>query len=132
VITAVDTSILLDLFTDDERHGPAAARALRASLDQGRLVACEAVWAEVCALFSEGKGPEVLGRLGVEYDPLGIQAATRAGTLWAAYRAAGGPRTRVVADFLIGAHAYVQADHLLTRDRGFYRAYFRDLAVLEP
>jgi predicted nucleic acid-binding protein len=45
---------------------------------------------------------------------------------------AGGTRERVIADFLIGAHAMAKADRLLTRDRGFYRRYFKDLTVLDP
>jgi hypothetical protein len=59
-------------------------------------------------------------------------ACTLAATAWRTYRADAGPRTRVVADFLIGAHASTQADRLLTRDRGFYRRYFDDLNVLDP
>ena len=47
-------------------------------------------------------------------------------------KGAGGRRQRVVADFLIGAHAQLQAERLLTRDRGFYRAYFTGLCVLDP
>jgi hypothetical protein len=38
----------------------------------------------------------------------------------------------VVADFLIGAHASLQGEALLTRDRGFYRDYFADLRVIDP
>jgi predicted nucleic acid-binding protein len=74
----------------------------------------------------------VLGILGVEFCPMDERAAALAGRMWNAYRSAGGKRERVIADFLIGAHAMVHADRLLTRDRGYFRAYFNGLALVEP
>lgn len=55
-----------------------------------------------------------------------------AGRTWRRYRVAGGPHERILPDFLIGAHAKLQAGRLLSRDRGFYRAYFTDLEILPP
>jgi hypothetical protein len=45
---------------------------------------------------------------------------------------AGGTRERVISGFLIGAHAQMHTERLLTRDRGFYRSCFRELSVLDP
>jgi hypothetical protein len=38
----------------------------------------------------------------------------------------------VIADFLIGAHAFEQADRLLTRERGFHRMAFDGLVIVDP
>jgi predicted nucleic acid-binding protein len=63
-----------------------------------------------------------------------VQAATAliAGRAFKDYKRRGGTRQRVVPDFLVGAHAQAQADRLLSRDRGFYRAYFKAVTILDP
>lgn len=133
MITAVDTNVLLDVFGADNEFGPRSAAALRTASQEGRVVACEIVWAEtVGALPTPALARDLTSRLGLEYDPAAEAAATAAGAAWHAYRARGGSRTRLVADFLVGAHALTQADRLLTRDRGFYRTYFDELEVTDP
>ena len=133
LITAIDTSVLLDVFAADPLFGPGSRAALRACLGEGRLIACDIVWSELAGVFPSP--PEARGAmeaLGAEFDPAGVEAALAAGAAWKAYRARGGKRQRMVADFLVGAHALHHADRLLTRDRGFYRTYFRKLAVVDP
>jgi predicted nucleic acid-binding protein len=133
VITAVDTSVLLDVFGADPRFGPGSKQLVRRAIDEGTLAACEAVWAELGAAFPTGDALEAaMDQLGVRFEPLPLRAALAAGEAWRSYRARGGRRERVAADFLIGAHALIAADRLLTRDRGFYRSYFAGLSILDP
>jgi len=133
VITAIDTSILVDVFGDDPQFRPTSLRAIRAALSKGVLIARDAVWSEVLALFADtSAGESALARVPVVFAPVDQPAAVAASRAWRAYRSRGGPRTRIIADFLVGAHAARHADQLLTRDRGFYRSTFEGLTVVDP
>ncbi len=133
MITAVDTSVLLDIFANDSVYARRSLATLRSCLLDGPIVACEVVWAEVLAAFPDpADARRALAAVPVNFDPMREPAAELAAASWRAYRRAGGPRDRVIADFLVGAHAQTQAERLLTRDRGFGRAAFGDLQVLDP
>ena len=133
MITAVDTSVLLDVFGADTRFGERSRRALRRSLAEGRIIACDVVWAELSGHFpSSSSFHDEAGRLGLEFSALDERAAEVAGEEWKRYRSRGGRRERMVADFLIGSHARLHAERLLTRDRGFYRTYFKNLRIFDP
>lgn len=133
MISAVDTNVLIDIFRDDPVFCRPSIGALRSGIQEGRLVVCDIVWAELAAIFPSIEMLEQkMDFLGVEFVPMNRQASSMAGKLWKEYRARGGKRQRVVADFLIAAHASVQCDSLITRDRGFYRIYFQELRIIDP
>ncbi len=75
---------------------------------------------------------DALAEFGVRYVPTTLQAAVRAGHMQRRFRDRGGRRERVVADFLVGAHAMMQCQALITRDAGFFRDYFKGLKVIVP
>ena len=133
MITAVDTNVLIDVFGADPRFGQPSATALRLCLNAGAVVACAVVWGETRAAFSSDEDfLRALRTLGVGFSAQTAQAATLAGITWKKYRAGGGKRDRVIADVLIGAHAALQCDRLLTRARGYYKKYFAGLVVIDP
>ena len=134
MITAVDTSVLLGVLAADATHGERSREALRDAFASGALSTCEVVWAEVARISTTTRivprsSPawafgSIRCRRPPRFSPVGCGGSITS--------AAGRQRMRVVADFLIGAHASVEADALLTRDRGFYRDYFRGLRVIDP
>ena len=134
--TAVDSSVLLDVFAADVEFGESSRAALKQAFDAGVLVACDVVWSEVRAHFATSEAfLAAMAALAIAYEPLSASAADLAGDVWRRYCAVN-PRAkqrhRLIADCLVGAHAMRQAEALLTRDRGFYGAHFEGLALVEP
>jgi len=133
MITAIDTNVLLDILLPDARLFSASSRALEQVATQGSLVICDLVCAEVCVHFrNQTECDEFLADSDIRVEPLSRAASFAASRVWRAYRQQGGKRTRILADFLIGSHAEIQASCLLSRDRGFYRSMFPSLQVLDP
>lgn len=129
---SLDTPILLDILTDSE-HADASEDALGDALASGPVVVCDAVVAEVCAVAGDSVDVmAAINELGVAYLPTEEKAAMRAGEMLRRYRARGATPGRVSTDFLIGAHALLQCDGLITRDAAFYRDYFKGLKVIVP
>jgi len=131
MITFVDTNVLLDVFLPDPEWGEKSVLSLERAFQEGSIVINEIIYAELVPQFGTKDLLDTqLARLGIRTLPLDQEAAFLAGSAWKEYRDAGGRRNRILADFLIGAHALMRAERLLTRDRGFYKKYFGLLEVI--
>ncbi len=139
---AVDSSVLIDLL-GDAPGADAAEAALRLALSSGPVVLCDVVLSEVTAGL--GHGSEVMDALeemGLGFLAIDQRAAIRAGEMQRKFKqrlsnrgagtAGAAASMRAMPDFLVGAHAMLQCDGLITRDQGFFRDYFKGLKVIVP
>lgn len=132
MVTAVDTSVLLDVVTDDPRWADASEAALRRASQEGSLIINECVLAEIVPAIGADQVEEFLDDWNVRFVPSSRNVAVLAGKLFALHLARGGKGGRVLPDFLIGAHAQTHAERLLARDRGYVRDYFKKVSLWDP
>ena len=129
---AVDSSVLVDILNGSERAAISEI-ALRSAIEKGPVAMCDVVVAEVCsALQSPDEVLRTLESLGIQYLPVKQSAAARAGEMQKRYRDRKGMYPRVLPDFLVGAHALIQCEGLITHDGDFERDYFKGLKVIVP
>lgn len=132
MITAMDTSVLIAIARGEPEAGD-WTELLVAAQTEGELVICDVAAAEYFALLlDEHKFHQTLNRLGIVFLPTSLEAAQLAGRIFKEYRRQRGPREHLIPDFLIGAHAQVQANRIAAIDRGYLRSYFPRLKVLKP
>ena len=136
---------------EDDPHSDAAREALQAAYREGAVIINSVVYAELAGDdgFADSDAVDTfLADVGIDVTPPSRTAMTAAGNAFTAYLSNRGdrlqcpdcgerfevscpscgrtvaPRQHLAPDFLIGAHAAVDADTLLTFDTGFYRTYF--------
>ncbi|MBI5207514.1 MAG: PIN domain-containing protein [Candidatus Firestonebacteria bacterium] len=155
MITAIDTNILLDILTKDKKFYESSKKSLDECLSSGALIINEIVYAELATQF---ENMEMLDRFiketQISFVPSSLKALKEAAKTWNEYlkrknKSIQCPkcgkqvqlfceycslpiiiRQHIISDFLIGAHAKIHSDRLLTRDRGYYRIYFNALSLL--
>lgn len=156
MITAIDTNILLDILIPGQTFAASSKNLLDHFASRGRLIICDVVFAELSAGFPSAEElDEFLLDTGIDRVPSNPEALFLAGYRWSAYTGnkpenrmichqcgqavpadcphCGAPLTKrlhVLADFIIGAHALIHADGILSRDLGIYTTYFSDLRVI--
>lgn len=156
MIIAVDTNILLDILIPDEEFMLNSKRLLDRYAAKGQLIICELVYAELASQFhSEKTLKEFLSDTGIRLIHSDEKTLCLSAERWKAYANSGKHKLRcpkcgqevsiichkcknavlfrqhIISDFIIGGHAITHAEILLSRDRGFYKTYFKDLKV-EP
>ena len=152
MITAVDTNILLDVLIPDKNHFEDSKNLVDMYIGKGQLILSEVVYAELaCQFATESELMEFLSSTSMKLVSSSDKALAVSGERWKIYsrkrkkelqgsecgksvivrcencNSIISYRQRMISDFMIGAHALVHADLLLSRDRGFYKTYFNDV-----
>jgi predicted nucleic acid-binding protein len=135
--TAIDTNVISVLWSANPSAAQVASLLGRIA-SEGALVICPAVYAELIA--HPKATPQFVDqfllttRMEVDFS-LDESVWREAALRFAAYarrrrKSAGGETKRLLADFLIGAHAFLQADRLFTLDPDRYIKDFPKLPLI--
>lgn len=128
--TALDSSVLL-LLSRKQPGWEVWRHRLQTAASEGSLLISPIAFAEFSIAYPQVETAQAdLDLLHIIYDPITPAAAYLAGQIFLQYRRNGGPRLNLIPDFLIAAHATVQANRLAAIDRGYLRTYFPCLPLL--
>lgn len=154
MITAVDTNILLDILIPDKEFLQSSKALLDGYSEKGQLIISETVYAELASQFGSQKDiNDFLSDTGIKVVYSNEKSLCLAAERWKVYAARRKKKNKlqcpqcgenvtalcskcnkpllfrqhIISDFIVGAHALTYAKRLLSRDRGFYKTYFKDL-----
>jgi hypothetical protein len=125
----VDSNIIIDILTDDEKWAEWSIETLEAQ--KTTLAINPIIFAEISIKMDTiellDEALSLFKRLELPYD-----AAFLAGKAFLQYRRSNGTKTSPMPDFFIGAHASILDIPLITRDVSRYRTYFPKLKLIYP
>jgi len=128
----VDSSVLLDLFTDDPVWADWSSEHLARALDAGPVVITPLIFAELSVGFERIEDLDDALPPQIAREDLPWEAAFLAGRCFVQYRRAGGERRSPLPDLYIAAHAAITNRTLLTRDRPRHVELLPSLDVVSP
>jgi len=129
----LDTNVLLDILTADQRWLAWSQTQFRAASKEGPILINPIVYSEIAAAFASREELDHWLRPGLfKRVPLPFEAGFRASRAFLAYRLTGGNRSSPLPDFYIGAHAEWSGLTLVTRDVARYRTYFPEVKLVTP
>ena len=154
MISAIDTNILLDILIPDKRYAESSKNLVEKFKEKGKLQICEIVYSELASQFPLSEELELfLQDTAINLQHSNWKSLSIAGERWKEYSTGRSQslqcvvcgrklsiecpqcskiisgRQHIISDFIIGANALIHADLLLSRDRGYYKTYFKDLVV---
>lgn len=130
--TLVDSSVLLDVLTEDQRWLAWSETQLTQAAQRGAIILNAVVLAEIAPRFAriETLRSALPSMTNIEEIP--PAAAFLAAHAHSKYRREGGGREAILPDFLIGAHAAVTGRPLLTRDPRRVAVYIPGARLIAP
>ena len=130
--TVVDSSVLLDVYTEDADWVDWSQTQLTRAAQHGAIILNAVVVAEISPRFSRIETlREALPSMAI-IEAIPPAAAFLAGHAHAAYRRAGGSREAILPDFLVGAHAATTGRRLLTRDPRRVASHIPGTTLITP
>lgn len=129
----VDSSVLLDLFTNDPDWADWSEGILDKYGQTNTLFINSIIYTEVSIGFNRIEEVETaLDQAGINVLEMPREALFLAGKVFLNYRRRKGNKHSTLPDFYIGAHAIVSTFGLITRDITRFQTYFPDLHLISP
>ncbi len=129
----VDSNILIDILSKDQNWAEWSESALAECGELATLYINPIIYAEISMGYTSMEELNAAFPAPLyEREDLPWEAGFLAAKAFAAYRRRGGPRTLLLPDFYIGAHAAIGNLALLTRDAARFHNYFPRLEILVP